>query len=243
MLMVQQYAVYRPSTSVSTSHVGPICLWATFSSLDWRYLAFKGLIRVPWDIYLRFRGLVAKYERLQNGTVPMAIGAQYSRYRVSAPPRNVDRCFATVESTLEMQIASDRRPRITLTMWDHPQSLRDSPSGPAVKDARPAGATLFARRPARLRLRTEPPAVRPTGKKHRQNTMSAQKALRRGPFAHCGYSGITRSRGIPPNRRQSHPRPERHHRTARSAYQPYQHHRPPVRSRRRPRPRPARVRP
>ena len=99
MLMVQQYAVYRPSTSVSTSHVGPICLWATFSSLDWRYLAFKGLIRVPWDIYLRFRGLVAKYERLQNGMVPMAIGAQYSRYRVSAPPRNVDRCFATVEST------------------------------------------------------------------------------------------------------------------------------------------------
>lgn len=99
MLMVQQYAVYRPSTSVSTSHVGPICLWATFSSLDWRYLAFKGLIRVPWDIYLRFRGLVAKYERLQNGMVPMAIGAQYSRYHVSAPPRNVDRCFAAVEST------------------------------------------------------------------------------------------------------------------------------------------------
>ncbi|RHJ05673.1 hypothetical protein DW145_00870 [Bifidobacterium bifidum] len=99
MLMVQQYAVYRLSTSVSTSHVGLICLWATFSSLDWRYLAFKGLIRVPWDIYLRFRGLVAKYERLQNGMVPMAIGAQYSRYRVSAPPRNVDRCFATVEST------------------------------------------------------------------------------------------------------------------------------------------------
>ena len=63
------------------------------------YLAFKGLIRVPWDIYLRFRGLVAKYERLQNGMVPMAIGAQYSRYHVSAPPRNVDRCFATVEST------------------------------------------------------------------------------------------------------------------------------------------------
>ncbi|RGJ39299.1 hypothetical protein DXD62_04555 [Bifidobacterium bifidum] len=86
MLMVQQYAVYRLSTSVSTSHVGLICLWATFSSLDWRYLAFKGLIRVPWDIYLRFRGLVAKYERLQNGMVPMAIGAQYSRYRVSAPP-------------------------------------------------------------------------------------------------------------------------------------------------------------
>ena len=55
---------------------------------------------------------------------------------------------------LEMQIAPDRRPRITLTMWDHPQSLRDGPSGPAVKDARPAGATLFARRPARLRLRT-----------------------------------------------------------------------------------------
>ena len=99
MLMVQQYAVYRPSTSVSTSHVGPICLWATFSSLDWRYLAFKGLIRVPWDIYLRFRGLVAKYERLQNGMVPMAIDAQYSRYHVSAPPRNVDRCFAAVEST------------------------------------------------------------------------------------------------------------------------------------------------
>ena len=64
---------------------------------------------------------------------------------------------------LEMQIAPDRRPRITLTMWDHPQSLRDGPSGPAVKDARPAGATLFARRPARLRLRTAPPAVRPTG--------------------------------------------------------------------------------
>lgn len=42
---------YRLSTSVSTSHVGLICLWATFSSLDWRYLAFKGLIRVPWDIY------------------------------------------------------------------------------------------------------------------------------------------------------------------------------------------------
>ncbi|PDH97031.1 hypothetical protein B9C75_09385 [Bifidobacterium bifidum] len=57
------------------------------------------MIRVPWDIYLRFRGLVAKYERLQNGMVPMAISAQYSRYRVSAPPRNVDRCFATVEST------------------------------------------------------------------------------------------------------------------------------------------------
>ena len=151
MLMVQQYAVYRPSTSVSTSHVGPICLWATFSSLDWRYLAFKGLIRVPWDIYLRFRGLVAKYERLQNGTVPMAIGAQYSRYRVSAPPRNVDRCFATVESTLEMQIASDRRPRITLTMWDHPQSLRDSlralQSRTPVLRARPyllAGRLAFA---------------------------------------------------------------------------------------------------
>lgn len=144
---------------------------------------------------------------------------------------------------LEMQIAPDRRPRITLTMWDHPQSLRDSPSGPAVKDARPAGATLSARRPARLRLRTAPPAVRPTGGGHRQNTMSTQKALRRGPFAHCGYSGITRSRGIPPNRRRSHPRPERRHRTARSAYQPHQHHRPPVRSRRRPRPRPARVRP
>ena len=144
---------------------------------------------------------------------------------------------------LEMQIAPDRRPRITLTMWP-PQSLRDGPSGPAVKDARPAGATLFARRPARLRLRTAPPAVRPTGGGgHRQNTMSTRKALRRGPFAHCGYSGITRSRGIPPNRRRSHPRPERHHRTARSAYQPYQHHRPPARSRRRPRPRPARVRP
>lgn len=55
------------------------------SSLDWRYLAFKGLIRVPWDIYLRFRGLAAKYERLQNGMVPMAIDAQYSRYHVSAP--------------------------------------------------------------------------------------------------------------------------------------------------------------
>ena len=46
---------------------------------------------------------------------------------------------------LEMQIAPDRRPRITLTMWDHPpQSLRDGPSGPAIKDARPAGATLSA---------------------------------------------------------------------------------------------------
>ena len=79
-------------------------MWARYacgrlSSLDWRYLAFKGLIRVPWDIYLRFRGLAAKYERLQNGMVPMAIDAQYSRYHVSAPPRNVDRCFAAVEST------------------------------------------------------------------------------------------------------------------------------------------------
>ena len=79
---------------------------------------------------------------------------------------------------LEMQIASDRRPRITLTMWDHPQSLRDSPSGPAVKDARPAGATLFARRPARLRLRTAPPAVRPTGgtpAKHHVNAKGPPK--------------------------------------------------------------------
>ena len=78
---------------------GPDMPVGDISSLDWRYLAFKGLIRVPWDIYLRFRGLAAKYERLQNGMVPMAIDAQYSRYHVSAPPRNVDRCFAAVEST------------------------------------------------------------------------------------------------------------------------------------------------
>ena len=62
--------------------------------IHWRrirgYLHFEGLIRVVPNAYLRFEGLVAKYKHPQNRMIPMAIGAQYSRYHVSAPPRNVD---------------------------------------------------------------------------------------------------------------------------------------------------------
>ena len=53
---------------------------------DTRYLRFEGLISRSRNIYLRFKGLPAKYSSSRNRMTSMAIRPEYSGYRNLATP-------------------------------------------------------------------------------------------------------------------------------------------------------------
>lgn len=50
------------------------------------YLRFEGLISVSPDIYLRFEGVPAKYERSQNRAIPAAKALNTSDIAFGQPP-------------------------------------------------------------------------------------------------------------------------------------------------------------
>ena len=50
------------------------------------YLRFEGVILQSGDIYLRFKGLIAKYKRYGNRMIPARNRSEYSAYRVLATP-------------------------------------------------------------------------------------------------------------------------------------------------------------